>query len=248
MSVDETATRPRILSAGDQAIVVEFGTTISPAVHDRLIMLDQTLRDHPIAGVLETVPTYRSLLIRYDPARIRAAALGERVTALCAGSGTTVTRRRLWHVPVLYGRQAGLDFEDLARMKGLTSTELVVAFQSVDYRVYMLGFSPGFTYLGGLPETLHTPRLATPRQLTPAGGIAIGGAQACVGALPSPSGWRFLGCTPLRSYDPRRAEPFIFQAGDLVRFFEVTESEATALDAQSKNAGICAESEWIRNG
>ena len=239
----------RILPAGDSALVVEFGTTIAPELHDRVIALDQAIAEatgaRTLPGVLETVPTYRSLMVCYDPGVIRAAALADRLKDLALTPQPGRMPRQLWHVPVLYGHEAGLDLSDLAAMKDLSEAELVRLHGSTDLRVYMIGFAPGFTYLGGLPEILHTPRLEVPRQMTPAGGIAIGGAQACVGALPGPSGWRFLGRTPLRAFDPRRDAPFVFRAGDMVRFHPVTPAEAARLDARSEAGEICAEHEIL---
>ncbi|MFT4013825.1 MAG: 5-oxoprolinase subunit PxpB [Paracoccus sp. (in: a-proteobacteria)] len=234
---------PRILPAGDSALILEFGEGISTGVHDLVVAMDRHLSEHPIRGVTECVPTYRSLMICHDPMVIRGRALGQALMDAARGLRTNDGTRRRWHVPVLYGHEAGLDLDELAAMKGLSTTELIGLHGSVDLRVYMIGFAPGFTYLGGLPDILHTPRLKVPRQMTPAGGIAIGGAQACVGALPGPSGWRFLGRTPLRAFDPGRAEAFVFRAGDLVRFHPVTQAEADRLDARSAAGEICAEQE-----
>lgn len=235
----------RLLPAGDRALVAEFGTTVSPELHEQVMRLDDALSAAAIPGVTETAPSYRSLMICYDPLVIRAAELGRRILSLAGTPALAPRARRLWHVPVLYGHEAGLDLDELGRMKDLTRDELIALHGSVDYRVYMIGFAPGFTYLGGLPERLHAPRLTVPRQLTAAGGIAIGGTQACVGALPSPSGWRFLGRTPLRSFDPQRSEAFVFRPGDTVRFHAVTPAEAARLDARAARGEICAEAQQI---
>lgn len=225
--------------------MVEFGEGISPDVHDRVVALDRALAQAALPGVTEWVPTYRSVMVCYDPIQIRAARLTEALAGITAALRPEATDRRLWHVPVLYGHQAGLDLDDLARMKGMTTDDVIALHSSADYRVYMIGFAPGFTYLGGLPEALHTPRLATPRQMTPAAGIAIGGAQTCIGALPGPSGWRFVGRTPLRAFDPRRDQPFILGPGDMVRFHPVTPAEAESLDALAEAGEICAEVEIL---
>jgi KipI family sensor histidine kinase inhibitor len=238
---DKATSLPRILPAGDQALVVEYGDTISPLVHDRVLALDAAVSEAAIAGVTETVPTYRSLMVCHDPSVIRGRDLAQRLLGLVQACQPIGVARRLWHVPVLYGGEAALDLDDLARARGLTTGEVAALHRSADYRIYMNGFLPGFTYLGGLPAVLHTPRRAVPRQITPAGGIAIGGAQACVGALPSPSGWHFLGRTPLRSFDPARTQPFVFSPGEMVRFHEVSLSEAERLDGMSARGAVCAE-------
>lgn len=236
---------PKILAAGDQALVVEFSSVIDPEDNARVIALDEELRLQPVEGVVETVPTYRSLLVCYDPERIRGAELGALLVARSRTLSADARSRRRWHVPVLYGHEAGLDLEAMAEMKGLSTDEIIAIHSGATYRVYMIGFSPGYAYLGGLPEILHTPRLKAPRQLTAAGGIAVGGMQACVGALASPSGWRFLGRTPLRSFDPQRATPFVFEAGDEIRFHAIDPAEAVRLDRLTEKGEICAELEHL---
>ncbi|MFB2551471.1 5-oxoprolinase subunit PxpB [Ensifer soli] len=238
-----SADDPVVLPAGDQAIVLEFGTAIDPEINARVVALDRALARRPVAGIVETAPTYRSLIVCYDPEVTRGADLGRRLVELNRTIEAGREAARLWHVPVLYGHEAGLDFEAMAQMKGITTDELVALHSGATYQVYMIGFTPGFAYLGGLPEILHTPRLKVPRQLTPAGGIGIGGMQASVNSVASPSGWRYLGRTPLKSFDTRREMPFVFEAGDRIRFHPVGPAEARRLDALSEKGEICAECE-----
>jgi KipI family sensor histidine kinase inhibitor len=140
------------------------------------------------------------------------------------------TARRIT-VPVLYGEEVGIDLDELADMKQMSREELIALHASADYRVYMIGFAPGFSYLGGLPRQLHTPRLAVPRQRIDASAIGIGGKQASINSVPGPSGWRFIGRTPLKLFDPSRPQPFLLRAGDRVRFRPVGADEAESLDA-----------------
>ncbi|QDL91164.1 5-oxoprolinase subunit PxpB [Paroceanicella profunda] len=222
---------PRILAAGDQALTVELSCEVDEAVNARVIALARSLADDPIPGVEETVPTYRSLLVLYDPGAVRGAALGPALLARLETLDVRPGAARLWRVPVEYGGETGLDLEEMARMKEMSPDELIALHGSAEYRVHMIGFAPGFTYLGGLPERLHTPRRATPRQVVAASSIGIGGKQASVNSVAGPSGWRFLGRTPLVPFDPAREEPFLFRAGDRIRFHPVTSAEAARLDA-----------------
>jgi len=222
---------PRVLCAGDQALTVEFSDRIDAAVNARVIALAEALRTDPVPGVCEVVPSYRSLLVLHDPEIARGADLAKALALRAAAIDDARAVSRLWRVPMVFGGSAGLDFEDMAKMKGLSTDELVALFTEPEYRVYMIGFAPGFAYLGGLPELLHTPRLPTPRQRLEAGAIGIGGKQANINSVPGPSGWRFLGRTPVRLFAPERAEPFLFQAGDAVRFVPIGAAEARDLDA-----------------
>lgn len=221
---------PRILACGDSALSVELADTIDETVSERIIALAANLAATPVEGIEELVPTYRSLMVIYDPSVIRGHALDrELYRRLMALTVNSVPARR-FDVPVVYGGSVGLDLQELADMKEMTPAALIELHASAEYRVYMIGFAPGFAYLGGLPERLHTPRLATPRQRIEASAIGIGGKQASINSVPGPSGWRFIGRTPLRLFDPHRPEPFLLQAGDRVRFRPVSEDEAAELD------------------
>jgi inhibitor of KinA len=234
---------PKVLCAGDQALAVEFSSRIDASVNARVIALAKSLGDDPLPGVRETVPSYRSLLVCYDPEAVRGAALAEAVQRRAAAISDAASASRLWRVPLLFGGSAGLDLEDLARMKSLSVEELIALFVSPEYRVYMIGFAPGFAYLGGLPALLHTPRLPTPRQRLEAGAVGIGGEQANINSVAGPSGWRFVGRTPLRLFDPARPEPFLLAAGDAVRFVPVSAAEAADLDAAVAAGETIVESE-----
>ncbi|TQX85852.1 5-oxoprolinase subunit PxpB [Rhizobium sp. rho-13.1] len=229
-------TFPRILACGDSALSVELADTIDEAVSERVIALAASMADSPVDGVEELVPTYRSLMVVYDPAVVRgrslALTLQQRLDTLVVGS----VHPQRFDVPVVYGGAVGLDLQELAGMKGMTVSQLIELHSSVEYRVYMIGFAPGFAYLGGLPEILHTPRLPTPRQRIEAGAIGIGGKQASINSVPGPSGWRFIGRTLLRLFDPSRATPFLLGAGDRVRFRPVSEDEASQF-ARTSAAG-----------
>lgn len=221
---------PRILACGDSALSVELADTIDETVSERIIALAADLAAAPLEGIEELVPTYRSLMVIYDPSVIRGHALDRELhRRLMVLTVNSVPARR-FDVPVVYGGSVGLDLEELADMKEMTPAALIELHASAEYRVYMIGFAPGFAYLGGLPEQLHTPRLATPRQRIEASAIGIGGKQASINSVPGPSGWRFIGRTPLRLFDPHRPEPFLLQAGDRVRFRPVSEDEAAELD------------------
>ncbi|WP_145104523.1 5-oxoprolinase subunit PxpB [Cereibacter sediminicola] len=228
---------PILLPCGDSAVTLQFGESVDAGANARIIALaaevEAASASGALAGVLDIVPTYRSLLVRYDPELVRGADLGERLLALASRPLSAGGTGRLWRVPCLYGGEVGQDLEEMARMKGLTLDELIALHSGTDYRVYMIGFAPGFAYLGGQPEILHTPRLPKPRQNIPRGAVGIGGQQGNINSVAGPSGWRFLGWTPVRAFDPDRAEPFLFRAGDHIRFHPIGPDEARALEARS---------------
>lgn len=220
------------LPCGDRALTVQLGTQIDAAVNARVVALAEALAAQPVPGITDIVPTYCALLLCYDPEVIRGAALEAWLRGQLAAPARPDRPARLWEVPCLYGGPVGQDLEAVAEAKGLTPEAVIALHAGAEFRVYMIGFAPGFAYLGGLPEALHMPRLAVPRQHIAAGAIGIGGRQASINSVPGPSGWRFIGRTPLRAFDPRRAEPFLFRAGDRIRFRPVTGAEARDLDAR----------------
>lgn len=219
----------KILPAGDQALVVEFGQEISEELNRKVQILNQKITDRKIEGIVETVPTFRSLLVTYDPAVIgfqKLKQILEKIQADVDMSGDQ--GHHVVEIPVCYGGEFGEDLPDVAAHAGLSEEEVIRLHSEKEYNIYMLGFLPGFPYLGGLDPRLHTPRLANPRTKIPAGSVGIGGEQTGIYPLDSPGGWRLIGRTPLKLYDPDREEPFPYQAGDYIRFVPITREEYEA--------------------
>jgi KipI family sensor histidine kinase inhibitor len=221
---------PRLLPCGDAALVVQFGEEIDPALNARVLALDARVAQG-IPGVIETVPTYRSLLVHYDPTATDYRTLGEALLGLSANLPETPTEGRLWRIPVVYGGEFGIDLESVAAHHGITTDELIRRHSAPIYRVYMMGFLPGFAYLGGLDPSIAISRRESPRLKTPAGTISIGGIQALVASLEAPSGWHLLGRTPVRNFMAHRDPVFILDAGDRVKFEPIPASEWPRLDA-----------------
>jgi len=218
-----TLSPPRILPSGDAAITVEFSRTIDADANRRVLALDRHLAREPIAGITETVPTYRSLLVHYDPLLIAFDALGEQLAVLGQQPLPPETAARRWRIPVAYGGENGIDLEDVARTFGITPDEVVARHVAGDYRVAMIGFTPGWSYLSGLPASMQTSRRQNPRLLTPAGTVSIGGIQTGVQCLAGPSGWHLLGRTAVRTYQLHRDPIFLLEPGDAITFSAVDE-------------------------
>ena len=208
-----------LLPLGDAALTVEFGNEIDPTLNGKVIAFAETVRAQTWEGVLDVVPTYRSVTIHVDPLCLDLNTLTDRLLQLpptvshhSTSSGTHRT------IPVLYGGEWGPDLEDVAAFAKMSVAEVIRLHASVLYRVYMLGFSPGFPYLGPVPEPLTMPRLATPRTTVPAGSVGIAGKQTGIYPTSTPGGWRLIGRTPVALYRPNGSKPFLLNPGDVVRF------------------------------
>ncbi len=232
---------PRILPSGDAALTVEFASTIDAEANRRVLALDGALADRSIDGVSETVPTYRSLLVHYDPVRIGFAELSKCILSLSGSVATDAQTSRRWLVPVVYGGDYGIDLDEVARAHDISTNELIAVHSGGNYLVAMIGFTPGFAYLSGLDPSIATPRRTSPRQNTPAGTISIGGAQACVQCLAAPSGWHLLGRTPVRTFQPHRDPVFLMEPGDGVTFAPIKASEFDQLDRAAERGEPVAE-------
>ena len=192
-------TPAKLLWNGDTAFTVEFGESINGDLNDRVLALDGVLRETGLDGIVETVPTYRSLTVHLDPVAVDPSTLAANVLSLAQHKVGPAIRSRTWRIPVVYGGEFGIDLEAVASHHGIGADEAVNIHASAEYRVFMLGFLPGFAYLGGLDPRLALPRRVNPRSITPAGTISIGGAQALVASIAAPSGWHLLGRTPVRT-------------------------------------------------
>jgi KipI family sensor histidine kinase inhibitor len=236
-----TLSPPRILPSGDSAITVEFSRNIDGEANRRVLALDRSMARDAIAGVTETVPTYRSLLVHYDPAQIGFEELGERLTALARLPVPPTVSARRWRIPVAYGGEHGIDLEDVAKTLNTTPDDIVARHVAGDYRVAMIGFTPGWSYLSGLEDFLHIPRRQNPRLLTPAGTISIGGVQTGVQCLAGPSGWHLLGRTAVRTYQLHRDPIFLLEPGDIVTFSAVDAKTFAEQDRAAESGEIVAE-------
>lgn len=238
---------PPILPAGDSALLVRLSAdAISARVNGRVLALLAALDAAALDGVRDYTPAYASLLVSFDPAITTRAAVTDAVRA--AWRATRGRRRRpaargVIHVPVRYGGAAGFDLDEVARLTGLSAAEVVRRHAGTEYRVYFLGFLAGYPYLGGLPASLAVPRLDSPRTRVPAGSVAIAERQTGVYPVESPGGWRVIGRTALRVFDPRRFPPAAFAPGDRVRFVpvegdpgDVSAEEPTGADSELPRA------------
>ena len=208
----------RFLSAGDRALVVEFGARVDRALSDDVLRLDASLRSTGLAGVVETVPTFRSLMVHYDPLVTSRAELEQAIAALLDRRSGLCRDATLWRVPVCYEGEFAPDLAEVARLTELTPREVVGLHSAVRYHVYMLGFLPGFPYLGDLPPQLALPRRADPRVRVPAGSVSIATTLTAIYPYESPGGWHLIGATPIRLFDPERPRPALLAPGDIVRF------------------------------
>ncbi|MCJ2057321.1 allophanate hydrolase subunit 1 [Methylobacterium sp. J-048] len=232
MSGTESGSEPRLLDSGEAALVIEFGSTVDPAISDRVLALDDALGADPLDGLRERVPTYRSLMLHYDPLVLDRAALAERVRTLVAGAVARAGTPTLWTLPCCYDAPHGEDIGAVAERTGLSAEAIVATHAGATYRVYMYGFAPGFAYLGGLPKTLAVPRRASPRPPHPRNAVVIGGGLAAVATVPMPTGWYVIGATPARLYAPERETSFFVGAGDVIRFEPVDVATFDALTAR----------------
>ena len=218
--------KPRFLLAGDRGFLIEFGASIDPEINQKVRQIFLSLERMPIEGVTEIIPTYRSILIFYDPfrsdpERLKKAIL-ERENKL---DKWEIPPPEIVEIQVAYGDDFGPDLEFVAQHNNLTPEEVVQIHTSGTYLIYMLGFTPGFPFLGGLSEKIFTPRLEKPRQLVPAGSVGIAKNQTGIYPIDSPGGWQLIGRTPIKLYDPTGSPPILLKAGNYLRFKSISRKD-----------------------
>jgi KipI family sensor histidine kinase inhibitor len=225
--------------AGDRGLLLELGDGIDPHVNRAVRKMSLAIEREGIPGILEVIPTYRSILLVYDPMRIRPHEIRRIVSQLdLATSEATLPPPRKVEIPVCYGGEFGPDMEFVASYTGLTVEEVIEIHSAPLYQIYMMGFTPGFPFLGGLPQVLTTPRLPTPRVQVPAGSVAIAANQTGIYPIASPGGWRLIGRTPLRLFFPERAEPFLYRPGDFIKFRPITPEEFQEILKRENSSGL----------
>lgn len=229
-------TQPSFLPLGDTAITVEFSRDIDATVNARVLALYKLVVEAKITGLIEALPTYRSLMVQFNPLYFDITAFKAFVLASLGGLDVEASKSRRWIVPVCYERDYGWDVAEVAAHHNLTEAEVIALHSEAIYRVYMIGFLPGFAYLGGLNPLLAIPRRVSPRAALPAGNISIGGIQALVASVEAPSGWYMLGQTPMKNYDATRPQTFLLEAGDEVVFKAISSAQFVSL-AQDAASG-----------
>lgn len=216
----------KIRTAGDSSLLIRFGDSIDPDINVRIAATVQLMKEQHIEGVVDIIPAFCSLLINYDPRVISYDEMKTRMEKILSVEiSAGVRKKKVYEIPVCYGGEFGPDLSTIAEHAGLSEQEVIDIHSSTDYLIYMLGFLPGFTYLGGLDERIHTPRLANPRIRIPAGSVGIGGSQTGIYPMDSPGGWQLIGMTPVKTYDPEREAPILVEAGDYIRFVPVDRAE-----------------------
>ena len=218
---------PMIRHLGDRGLLVELGRGIDPAVNRRVKQLHRIIARERPHGVVETVPAYASLLVVFDPLQASPEALKRQIIGLCDFDDAGPSEdRTVVEIPVVYGGEAGPDLDAVAAHHGLSREAVIGLHTGTVYRVYMIGFTPGFPYMGELPEALDTPRRDTPRTHIPKGSVAIAQRQTGIYPAVSPGGWQIIGRTPVALFDPRQETPSFLTMGDAVRFTPITAEEA----------------------
>jgi len=211
--------KPRIVPLGDSAVLIQLGDEIDLTINQRVHALANLITASSIDGIIETVPAYATLLVHYDPLMLSFAQIKNHLLTKLSQAQENETRKpRLVEVSVQYGGEFGIDLESVASHLRLSVEDVIRIHSEKTYTVYMMGFTPGYPYMGKLDDAIIMPRLETPRTKVPAGTVAIAGSQTGIYSIESPGGWNLIGWTPLKLFDPESNSPFLFAPGDEVKF------------------------------
>lgn len=244
----------RFLQAGDQGLVVEFGNEINAQINQQVHNVTRALAAKALPGIMEVIPTYRSFLVYFDPLQISRVALIKQIEELLSAANAPQAAQaetaaaRIVHIPVCYGGEFGPDLEFVAQYNGLSTDEVIQIHTSTPYQVYMLGFTPGFPYLGGMSEKIATPRLEKPRVKIPAGSVGIAGSQTGFYPVESPGGWQLIGRTPINGFDAGSSQPFAFAAGDYLQFKAISPDEFFTIRREVEAGAYTPESTTLSRG
>jgi inhibitor of KinA len=237
--------KPRFLPTGESALVVEFGATIDPKIHGCVLALDEAIRQANFEGITETMPTYRSLMIHFDPRKLTLEALIDAVAKLPCMAAPSRIRRRRWHIPACYDAPHGEDLAEAAAFLGLPQGRVISLHLGALYRVYMYGFAPGWTFLGGLAPELTLPRRAVPRAPAPEGSLLIAGGQALIASCAMPTGWYEIGRTPVKMFDSTRRQIFLANIGDEICFERIDPGAFDVLQGKAEVGELVARAEFL---
>ena len=218
--------KPKLRLLGNTGVLIEYGDAIDTVINRKVRAMTIAIDRSAPSGVIEVTPTYRSILIMYDPTVTNPSQLEAEMLSLESQlEDVEIPPPRIVEIPVLYGHEMGPDISFVADNAGMSVEEVIRLHTEPCYQIYMIGFTPGFAFLGGLPDALTTPRLSTPRAHVPAGSVGIANDQTGMYPVDSPGGWQLIGRTPLRLFDPLRAAPFLYQAGDQIKFKAISRAE-----------------------
>jgi len=222
----------KYLIAGDRGLVVEFGDKIEEQVNSKIRSLTVAIDREGIIGINETIPTYRSLMVIYDPMIIELAKLiGAIKSIITRMHELKLPDAKVIEIPTLYGGEYGPDIEFVANHNKISIDEVIKIHTDREYLIYMIGFTPGFPYLGGMSDKIEAPRLQNPRTKIPAQSVGIAGKQTGIYPIESPGGWQLIGRTPVKLYDPCREQPVLLNAGDYIKFVQIDENEYKSIEA-----------------